>query len=165
MPSEEDYLIDTFVDAIDIWNLKRLNTEKRERISFRQYMMFIIETPISRIPRSKIEERIKEIHFESSEFSPAVLMEKYHKSMPDTEKSAIAKAIPHHFGKESDKNLVKYFFSNFIDTEHGVAEIKENFDQSEKLKSDTNIGFSLRTKMKNSMKYLSTRVEPLFKKY
>lgn len=146
------------MDPIDILNLKRLNKEKREVVSFRQYMIFLIETPICRIPRNKIEDSITLIHLESDKFSPSTLMEKYHKNMPEDDKLALAKVVPHHFGKESDKNLVKYFFNNFIDSEHSISDIKENFDQSEKIRSDTNIGFSLRTKMKNSMKYLSSRV-------
>jgi hypothetical protein len=36
---------------------------------------------------------------ESEKFNPNVLMEKYHKNINDTDKAAIAKAIPHHFGK------------------------------------------------------------------
>ncbi len=67
---------------------------------------------------------------ESDQFNPSVLMEKYHKNLTDADKNAIAKAIPHHFGKQYEKNLVKYFFSNFIDAEHMISDIKDNFDQS-----------------------------------
>ena len=104
------------MDPIDILNLKRLNKEKREVVSFRQYMIFLIETPICRIPRNKIEDSITLIHLESDKFSPSTLMEKYHKNMVEEDKLALAKVIPHHFAKESDKNLVKYFFNNFIDS-------------------------------------------------
>lgn len=62
MSNEEDYFIETFLDPIDIWNLKRFNTEKREKILFKQYMVFFIETPISRVQRSKIEDKILSIH-------------------------------------------------------------------------------------------------------
>lgn len=74
MSSEEDYFIETFLDPIDIWNLKRFNTEKREKILFKQFMVFFIETPISRVQRTKIEDKILSIHMESEQFNPAVLI-------------------------------------------------------------------------------------------
>jgi len=42
-------------------------------------------------------------------------MDKFHKDIDENNRHAIAKTIPHHFAKDSDKNLVKYFFSNFIE--------------------------------------------------
>lgn len=50
-------------------------------------MMFLIETPISRVDTGKIEERIMSIHMESPEFAPSVLIEKYHKNMSDKDKN------------------------------------------------------------------------------
>jgi hypothetical protein len=35
--------------------------------------------------------------------------------MGESDRVAISKSIPHHFGKESDKNLIKYYFNNFIE--------------------------------------------------
>ena len=40
--SEEEYLIDTFLDPIDIWKHKKNNKETRDKISFKQYMVFLI---------------------------------------------------------------------------------------------------------------------------
>ena len=52
-----------------------------------------------------------------------------------------------------------------MEVEHSISAIKENFEESDKIKNDANIGYSLRTKMKNSMKNLSSKVEPLKDKY
>lgn len=70
----------------------------------------------------------------------------------------IFKAIPNHFGKNSQSNLIQYFFDNFIDLEKNITTIKENFVQTDHIKNDASVGFSLRTKIKNSMKLLSDKV-------
>ena len=90
-------------------------------------MMFIIETPISQVPKERIEEKILFIHPESDQFTPSILMDKYHKNIDDEEKHALAKQIPHHIGRDSQKNLVKYFFNEFMDVEHSISVIKDNF--------------------------------------
>ena len=86
--------------------------------------MFIIETPISQVPQNLIAEKITFIHPESQSFSPSILMEKYHKEMKDEEKYAIAKHIPLHMDKNHERNLVKYFFGNFMEVEHSISAIK-----------------------------------------
>lgn len=58
-------MLDTFLDPIDIWEYKKESKEFREKSAFEEYMMFLIETPISRVDTSKIEERIMSIHMES----------------------------------------------------------------------------------------------------
>jgi len=67
---------------------------------------------------------------ESDQFNPAILMDKYHKELKDNEKVSIAKMIPHHFGQQHQKMLVKYFFPNFMEIQRSILLIKENFDQN-----------------------------------
>ena len=127
---EEEYFLDTFLDPIDVWKFRKQNPETRNKIAFKQFMIFLIETPISQVPRSRVSENILQIHIESEHFSPSVLMQKYHKDMPEEEKTSIGKAIPPYFDKSHEKNLVKYFFNDFMSVEHSISAIKDNFEQS-----------------------------------
>ena len=88
-------------------------------------------------------------------------MDSFHNNMDAAEMSAINKAIPHHFAKNAEANLVQYFFEQFVDLEKSASEIKDNFVQTERIKSEASVGFSLRTKIKNSMKQLCDKVEPI----
>lgn len=54
-------------------------------------------------------------------------MNSYHANMDATDMSAINKAIPHHFGKNAEANLVQYFFEQFITLEKSASVIKDNF--------------------------------------
>jgi hypothetical protein len=54
---------------------------------------------------------------------------------------------------------VSYYFDTFIDLERAIGSIKDNFVQTERVKNDASVGFSLRTKMKHSMKQLCDKVD------
>ena len=41
--------------------------------------------------------------------------------MDAAEMSAINKAIPHHFAKNAEANLVQYFFEQFVDLEKSAS--------------------------------------------
>lgn len=51
-------------------------------------------------------------------------MEKYHNRMDPEEIQKLYKVIPLHFGKKAQSNLVKYFFSEFIELEKHITQIK-----------------------------------------
>lgn len=95
---------------------------------------------------------------ESNGFKPSTLVETYHPGMQLQEMQNIYKAIPNHFDKNADSNLIKYYFDSFIDLENSITQIKENFVQNDNITYDASVGFSLRTKIKNSMKQLCDKV-------
>lgn len=128
-------------------------------------MIFFIETPISQVEQKKIIDDIRKIHMESDGFKPASLVEKYHPNMQLQEMQNLYKAVPNYFDKNADSNLIQYYFDSFIDLEKSISQIKENFVQSENITYDASVGFSLRTKIKNSMKQLCDKVEPISELY
>jgi hypothetical protein len=117
-------LIDTFVDPIDILKFKHESQQRRTKVKFKDYMIFLIETPISQVEQRKISEDIRKIHIESDSFKPAALIEKYHPDMQLQEMQNIYKAIPNYFDKNSDSNLIQYYFDPFIDLEKSITQIK-----------------------------------------
>ena len=130
LSAEEEYFFDTFLDPIDIWEFKENSKEARSKMAFRQFVTYFIETPISRVPRNYVEEHIKEIHIESEDFNPTVLVNEFHKDMNPENRNSIGKVIPLHFGKDSKKNLALYNFSFLVDLEDSIGGIKECFDQN-----------------------------------
>lgn len=106
----------------------------------------------------KISEDIRKIHIESDQFKPSTLIEKYHPNMQLQEMQDIYKAIPNYFDKNAQSNLIQYYFDPFVDLEKSITQIKENFYQTENIAYDASVGFSLRTKIKNSMKQLCDKV-------
>lgn len=73
-------------------------------------MYYLVETPVTKVSRAVLSQFINQIHMESEDFSPDILIGKYHKKMTDQQKSALSKVIPLHFGIEYKKNLTVYFF-------------------------------------------------------
>lgn len=92
-------------------------------------------------------------------------MDNYHAAVEQQELQTLHKAIPTHFGKNAEPLLVQYFFDQFVELEKSIGMIKENFVQTERVKNDASVGFSLRTKIRHSMKQLCDRVEPLYELY
>jgi hypothetical protein len=70
-----------------------------------------------------------------------------------------------HFGRNYQPNLMKFYFSNLIELENCIKEIKENFDNSDSIRSEGNVNLSIRTKLKFSMKSLTDKVDPLKRKF
>jgi len=68
-------------------------------------------------------------------------------------------------GKFADNILAEYFFEGLTEIESQICKARDNFVQVETIKSDSSVGFSLRTKIKNSMKKLCDKVEPLYDLY
>ena len=68
-------------------------------------------------------------------------------------------------GKFADNILAQYFFDGLTEIEGQICKARDNFVQVETIKSDASVGFSLRTKIKNSMKQLCDKVEPLYDLY
>lgn len=121
-------------------------------------MVFIVETPISQVDYKKISEDIRKIHMESNTFKASSLIEKYHQGLTVKEMEDLYRAVPNFFDKNAEANLIRYFFDAFMDLEKSVTQIKENFYQAENISYDASVGFSLRTKIKNSMKQLCDKV-------
>lgn len=107
---EEDYFFDTFLDPIDVLEHKKNSHEERDWLLFKQFMYYLIETPVTKVSRAVLAQHINQIHMESEDFSPDILMGKFHKKMTDPQKSALSKVVPLHFGIEYKSNLTTYFF-------------------------------------------------------
>jgi len=52
--TDEEYLLDTFLDPIDVFEFRAANEQRRNKVSFRDYMMFFVEIPICQIPQQRI---------------------------------------------------------------------------------------------------------------
>lgn len=86
------------MDPIDILEYKKRSEEDRDWESFKKFMYFLIETPVTKVTRPVIEKYITNIHIQSEDFNPDVLISKFHKTMTEQEKAALCKVIPLHFG-------------------------------------------------------------------
>jgi hypothetical protein len=150
---------------VDVLAFKHESAERRAKVKFRDYMVFLVETPISQVEPRKITKDIRKIHMESDAFEPSTLIKNYHPSLPVTKMPDLFKAIPNYFDKNADCNLVQYYFDPFIDLASSVTQIKDSFVQSENIAYDASVGFSLRTKIKHSMKQLCDKVEPISELY
>ena len=75
------------------------------------------------------------------------------------------KAIPAQMGRMAENFLVEYFFQGLVEVEKQISLARDNFVQVERIKSQASVGFSLRTKIRQSMKHLSEKVEPLYEAY
>ena len=60
--TEDDYLLDTFVDPIDIIEYRIKTEENRTKLVDRQFLTYFIETPVTQIDSGLIEENIRKIH-------------------------------------------------------------------------------------------------------
>ena len=65
------------------------------------------------------------------------------------------KAIPVQMGRNADHFLAGYFFEGLVEVEKQISAARDNFVQVERIKSEASVGFSLRTKIRQSMKHLS----------
>lgn len=134
-------------------------------MKFKDYMVFLVETPISQVDSRKITKDIRKIHMESEAFDPATLLKNYHPKLPLSAMQDLFRAIPNYFDKNADCNLVQYYFDPFVELASSITNIKDSFVQNENIAYDASVGFSLRTKIKQSMKQLCDKVEPISELY
>ena len=50
----EEYLLDTFLDPLDILSFRANNQERRTKLANKQFYNFIIETPVTQIEPASI---------------------------------------------------------------------------------------------------------------
>lgn len=76
----------------------------------KQFLAFLIETPVTQVNPKYISEHIQSIHIESENFKPSTLIDKYHPSLGLKEFQNYHKVIPSQMARISDNLVVEYFF-------------------------------------------------------
>lgn len=109
---------------MDVLDFKHESAERRKKVAFRDYMVFLVEIPISQVEQRKIAKDIRKIHMESDAFDPNTLIKNYHPSLSLQRMQELFKAVPNYFDKNADSNLVQYYFDAFIDLASSVTQIK-----------------------------------------
>lgn len=110
----DDYLIDTFVDPFDLLAFRAAVGERRNKLADKQFMGFLVETPVTQIDPRTIDDHIHQIHLESPQFNPGFLFDHYHPNLPLKDLQLYHRAIPTHMGRNADQLLVQYFFEGLV---------------------------------------------------